>query len=75
MDDFLENFRTAFDPPDPFFGKYVAIFQKFMTKAVRKFSGKSSILGKTGFPQHDLVGNWQQKRTCMDDEAGRHPNV
>ena len=26
MDEFPENFRTAFDPPHPFFGKNVAIF-------------------------------------------------
>ena len=41
IDEFLENFRTAFNP---FFGKYVAFFQKFMTEAVGKFSGNSSIL-------------------------------
>ena len=28
MDEFSENFQTAFDPPAPFSGKYVAIHDK-----------------------------------------------
>ena len=44
MDEFLENFRTAFAPPPrPFFGKNVAIFQKFMTTRLnlqRNFSDR-----------------------------------
>ena len=49
MNEFLENFQTAFDPPPPsLFGKNVAIFQKIMTtstisKFFRKFKTKSAV--------------------------------
>ena len=43
MDEFLENFRTAFDsPPAPFSGKMLRFFQKFMTTSAEfatKFFG------------------------------------
>ena len=35
MDEFVENFQTAFNPPPrPFFGKYVAIFLEIYDKPV-----------------------------------------
>ena len=42
IDEFLEKFQTAFDPPPPFFGKNVAIFSKVMTTSTEfatKFFG------------------------------------